>query len=324
MVETIRTRLMFVVALTLLAAVGLVAVSRAAPGRDPVPQAGSPPVVSYQGHVQVDGSPYDGTGYFKFAIVDAAGTTTYWSNDGTGTGGGEPNGGTPLPVLGGLFNVLLGDTALTNMTQALDASAFDGTERYLRVWFSSDGSTYQRLSPDRRIAAVPYALQAQESANADTLDGQDASAFADATHTHSGLLPTGALVLGRSMSETTLIDAGFSYTGIVLERDWSVRRDVPTERKYLTTVAVDGYVYAIGGQGPDPSGCEKTNERYDPATDSWVTRAAMPTGRQFPAAAVVDGVIYVVGGFCTGAGTANEAYDPDTDSWEETLATMPT
>ena len=46
-------------------------------------QAGSPSVVSYQGNVTVGGSVYNGSGYFKFAVVNAAGDSTYWSNDGT-------------------------------------------------------------------------------------------------------------------------------------------------------------------------------------------------------------------------------------------------
>jgi len=143
-------------------------------------QGGAPTVVSYQGQVTVGGTLYDGTGYFKFAVVNAAGDTTYWSNDATAAG--EPATAVVLTVSNGLFNVLLGDTALANMT-ALPASAFDGAERYLRVWFSSDGSSFDLLSPDRRIAAAPYALQAEEAANsatagdADTVDGQHASAF---------------------------------------------------------------------------------------------------------------------------------------------------
>lgn len=146
----------------------------------PLLASGSPEVVSYQGQVTVSGSPYNGTGYFKFAVVDGSGNTSYWSNDGTSSGGAEPTAAVQLGVNEGLFNVLLGDTNLSNMT-SLSASAFDGTDRYLRVWFSSDGSSFTQLSPDRRVASVPYALQAEEAAtagNADTLDGSDSSAFA--------------------------------------------------------------------------------------------------------------------------------------------------
>ncbi len=139
-------------------------------------QSGSPAIVSYQGKVAVDGKPYTGDGYFKFAVVNQAGSVTYWSNDGSSWAGGRPTNSVLLPVVNGLFNGLLGDTSLGGMTQPLNASVFDGTDRYLRVWFSDDGTTFTRLAPDWHITAVPYALQAEEARNADTLDGQHSSA----------------------------------------------------------------------------------------------------------------------------------------------------
>jgi hypothetical protein len=139
--------------------------------------AGSPEVVSYQGKVLVGGVPYTGAGYFKFAIVDAAGTTSYWSNDGTSSSGGQPASAVHLSVNNGLFTVLLGDTTLGGMTQPLSGEVFVGTERYLRVWFCSYNVSFMQLSPDQRIAAVPYALQAAEALNAAQLDGQPGSAY---------------------------------------------------------------------------------------------------------------------------------------------------
>jgi hypothetical protein len=149
------------------------------------PQAGAPTVVSYQGQVIVSGVAYTGTGYFKFKIVDQpACTIVYWSNDGSGTSGdcSASTDAVSLGVSNGLFSVLLGDTTVTHMT-ALPASVFGGTVRYLRVWFSSTGSagSFVHLAPDRRIAAVPYALQAT---NVDYLDGQDSADFATALHNH--------------------------------------------------------------------------------------------------------------------------------------------
>lgn len=114
----------------------------------------------------VDGVVYAGpTGYFKFAVVDAVGTTTYWSSNGSFVNSSEPTAAVSLAVGNGLFNVLLGDPLLMD---ALPAAVFSST--------GATGS-FTRLNPDRRIAAAPYALQAQETANADTLDGQHASAF---------------------------------------------------------------------------------------------------------------------------------------------------
>lgn len=135
----------------------LLAGSDSAFARPPV-QAGAPTMISYQGQVTVNGEPYNGTGYFKFAVVDAGGTS-YWTND--GTTGGEPSAAVTLPVTNGLFTVLLGDAGM----EPLPASAFAGPERYLRVWFKGDGATFARLTPDQRIAAVPYALQAAQVAN---------------------------------------------------------------------------------------------------------------------------------------------------------------
>ena len=170
-----KVRFTLVLALVLLGGVALVAVTQAVPGNAPLAQGGAPAVVAYQGEVHVGVTPYAGEGYFKFAVVNSGGSTTYWSNDGTSSGGNPPTEVVTLTLTEGLFSVLLGDTTLDGMTQPLTADVFDQPDRYLRVWFSSDSITFDQLVPDTRIAAVPYALQAQEAADADTVDGLHAS-----------------------------------------------------------------------------------------------------------------------------------------------------
>jgi hypothetical protein len=141
-----------------------------------IQQSRAPPVIAYQGEVRVDGAPYTGDGHFKFAVVNAAGSAAYWSNDGTSSGGGEPTAAVGLVVSEGVFSVLLGDTTLGGMKQALAAEVFSQPDRYLRVWLSTSvGGPVSRLTPDTRIAAVPYALQAQEAVDVDTVDGLHAS-----------------------------------------------------------------------------------------------------------------------------------------------------
>src|SRR5690349_2541319 len=74
-----------------------------------------PQIINYQGRVVVGTTNFNGTGQFKFALVNAAGTTTFWSNDNTSVNGSEPTNAVSLGVSNGLYSVLLGDTSLSNM-----------------------------------------------------------------------------------------------------------------------------------------------------------------------------------------------------------------
>jgi hypothetical protein len=214
--------------LALLAGAVLVVVIRAAPERSPLAQGGAPAVISYQGEVRVSGAPYSGDGHFKFAVVNAAGNASHWSNDGTSAAGSEPSSAVQLAVDRGLFNVLLGDTALGGMTQPLSATAFALPDRYLRVWFSaSAGGPFAQLAPDTRIAAVPYALQAQEAVDADTVDGKHASQ------------------LGPSHYQNVVIVAksGGDYTSVQAAMD-SIT-DAAADNPYLVRVAPGVYNEAV-------------------------------------------------------------------------------
>ena len=181
-----RRRILTFVTLALVMALcsGAISTANADQSRQDVPQAGGPQVVSYQGQVVVNGVPFTGTGYFKFALTDGA--TTFWTNDGTASG--QPATAVALSISNGLFNVLLGDTSITHMV-TLPATAFSGTSRSLRVWFSTNNSTFTQLTPDQRVASVPYALQAEDS---NTLDGIHAGSFATSTHDHWGQTWTGS------------------------------------------------------------------------------------------------------------------------------------
>jgi hypothetical protein len=125
-----------------------------------------PQLMNYQGRVAVDGTNFDGTGLFKFALVSGDGATTYWSNNGTSSNGAEPSAAVSLSVTKGLYSVLLGDTSLTNMTSPVPATVFAAnSDVRLRVWFNDGSHTTQQLSPDQRIAAVGYAMVAASVAD---------------------------------------------------------------------------------------------------------------------------------------------------------------
>lgn len=118
-----------------------------------------PLIISYQGRVAVGSTNFNGPAAFKFALIDASGTTTYWSNNGTSVAGSEPSAAVTLTVTNGLYSVLLGDATLTNMT-AIPSSVFSNDFVRLRVWFNDGINGSQLLAPDQRIAAVGYAMMA--------------------------------------------------------------------------------------------------------------------------------------------------------------------
>jgi hypothetical protein len=122
-------------------------------------EAAVPHLLNHQGLIAVDGESFEGNGLFKFALVNADATISYWSNDGTSTAGSEPANAVTLPVTQGLYAVLLGDASLTHMA-AIPASVFSNDDVRLRVWFSDGLNHSQLLAPDQRLAAIAYALAA--------------------------------------------------------------------------------------------------------------------------------------------------------------------
>jgi hypothetical protein len=115
----------------------------------------APPLINYQGRVAVDGVNFDGPGQFRFALVNADASESFWSNDGTSVAGSEPAAAVPLPVSKGLYSVLLGDIALANMT-AIPTTAFSNADVRLRVWFDDGVNAVQLLTPDQRLAPAAY------------------------------------------------------------------------------------------------------------------------------------------------------------------------
>jgi energy-converting hydrogenase Eha subunit A len=117
----------------------------------------------------------------------------------------------------------------------------------------------------------------------------------------------------------------------VIENSWTQMAPMPTPRSALGVAAVDGKIYAIGGNSWKLEGDTGTNEMYDPVTDTWTTKAPMPTPRAYFGIVAYQNKIYCLGGL-SGNSTrtesswkgciANEVYDPTTDTWE-TKAPMP-
>jgi hypothetical protein len=220
----------------LLVTLGLAALSAAAQ---------VPGIISHQGKVMVNGTNYTGSGQFKFALVNAAGTTTYWSHDGSSTGGAAPASAVTLPVARGVFSVNLGDTTVANMTQAIPASVFTNGAVYLRTWFNDGADGSQLLAPDRQIVSVGYALAAGSYVETDPVfassvaysitSGQVANwntAYSWGNHATFGYL--------TSYTETDPVFAASAAHGIGVGDITAWNAKVPSTRTISTTAPLTG------------------------------------------------------------------------------------
>lgn len=122
-----------------------------------------PQRINYQGYLtDSGGNPIDRTVSIVFSIYDVAtGGTALWSETQNS-----------VVVSGGLFSVQLGSVN--------PLPSFSGSPRYLGIKVGAD----PEMTPRQLLASAPYALNAATATNADTVDGQHASAFASTAHHH--------------------------------------------------------------------------------------------------------------------------------------------
>jgi hypothetical protein len=105
---------------------------------------------SYQGRVRVQGQAFTGTGQFKFAILNTAGSATLWTNDGTAMTGGQPTASCSAQVADGVFSVMVGDPLLG--MAPINSSIFSSrTPLKLRTWFSNGSLGFEQLHPDDNL-----------------------------------------------------------------------------------------------------------------------------------------------------------------------------
>ena len=126
-----------------------------------------PQIINYQGHISVGDSNFNGSGQFKFVLVDGGsnGTfNTFWSNDGSSGGGSQPASSVLVPVNQGFFTIALGDSTVSNMVPVL-ATIFTNPVVNLRIWFSDGTNGTRLLVPDQRLTSVGYALMANSAVN---------------------------------------------------------------------------------------------------------------------------------------------------------------
>lgn len=293
-------------------------------------------MINYQGRIAVGGTNFNGTGQFEFSLVNSNGTVTFWSNDGTGSGGGQPTTPVSLNVTKGLYSVQLGDTTLANMT-AVPAALFTNTDVRLRVWFNDGVNGFQLLSPDERIAAVGYAMMAATVPDGSITTSKLAAGAITANQLAPGAALTnlqasgqagvasGGIVLSTSANATNLLNAGYvrvpslRVDGAV--EKWETVSRYPYPNPYspgpvsANTALWDGTEMIVWG-GSSSTGDTTTDVnvggRYYPATDSWLpTSTNVPPGSS--QTAVWSGSDMILWGGTLGI--QGWRYNPVSDSW---------
>lgn len=109
--------------------------------------------------------------------------------------------------------------------------------------------------------------------------------------------------------------------------EWRRAAPVPVPRGHLGGVALDGYLYALGGTvRHDPrQASRRAVHRYDPVADRWTEVSSLPTPRSHFEAATFTfkDQIWIVGGWNLSAERRAvgdiSVYDPRTDRWTTVL-----
>jgi hypothetical protein len=206
----------------------------------PLSQVGTtlPGTISYQGLVYSGGDAFDGDGYFKFALVNSAGTSAYWANDGTGlsTAPFTPTNHITLTVSSGLFNVRLGDTSIAGMTESITESVFIAAGRSLRVWFNDGAAGWQRLTPDTPLDSMPWALSAANlnSANTFTAGPQ--------TINTGGASNNGLIIKGANSQSANLVELRNSTDSVLAKFTYDGRLQIGGSNDYAQMYAQKSFV----------------------------------------------------------------------------------
>lgn len=107
---------------------------------------------------------------------------------------------------------------------------------------------------------------------------------------------------------------------------WTAKAPMPNPRNHVAAAAVDGKVYAIGGQynENESSGLQSDVHRYDPAANTWQKVASLPVARSHSVAVVQGGQLLVVGGTLPGnvASPDVTSYSPRDNVWSK-LPSLP-
>lgn len=274
-----------------------------------------PVTFHFQGHLLVDGAAFEGTAYFKFALLDGDGAIR-WANAGVDSND-EPEGSVALEMARGVYSVALGETAISGMA-AIDPSVFDADSLALRVWFSTaEDGTFEQLSPDNPLGSVAFAARA---ATADTV-----TALPEAIVTTESLsaelqdLLSRVAVISTDPDDSSLESLGFDRFLSLEADEWRAGAtvDAPLGRTGHTAVWTGAEWMVWGGR----AGARRYLDSggiYNASSDLWslISPVNAPTARS-DCMSVWDGSRMLVWGGRDRDGrlATGGVFDPSTGGW---------
>ena len=203
-----------------------------------------------------------------------------------------------------------------------------------KTW--TPGAEFPARNESRPAGVIDCKLYFIGKGESSTLYGVDVYDLETASWTRKATVPVqmGADSVG-SVNGKVYTLGGWPCLPLVQEYDpvtdtWTRKADMPTPRRSLAVAAMNGRLYAIGGWSADNwsnlgNGALKSNEEYDPTTDTWRVRAPMNVARWWPGACAVGGTLYAAGGIRGYPWSVScdpgdcyagvEAYDPMADKW---------
>ena len=289
---------------------------------------------TYQGRLNDNGSPANGTYDLQFAIYDASSGPNLVAG---------PVTNSPTVISNGIFVVTLD----------FGPGVFTGADRWLEIGVRTNpGSSFTIVSPRQKLTATPYSItainvtgpingglivngtitSAQLAAGAVTssniANGSITAAQLAAGAVASNLFSSGqsgvaggGIVLSENPNNTALLNAGYVRIGKVdlVPESWTANAAGPpdigatAERSDHTAVWTGSEMIIWGGYS---GGYRNDGLRYNPATDSWTatSKTGAPSGRS-KHSAVWTGTQMIVWG---GPDNRGGRYNPASDTWAAT------
>ncbi len=304
----------------------------------------SAPRLSVTGRILVDGNAFTGSGAFRFALIDGAGSLV-WASDGSTfpAATGAPAAAVTVPVVSGQYALQLGDASLANMTTLPPPGTLYRSRLVLHTWFSDGSHGVQKIGTEP-LTTVAYSLMAltipDGSATTESLAPGSAttSALAPAAITSDrippaaaqaalaasdlGQVPVNGIILSDDPVSPSLQAAGFTrllYKDTVTPSGWTQKSGTgaPSARARHTAVWTGSEMIIFGGL--DAAGVPlATGARYNPATDTWTALpTAGATAHAFHTAVWTGTEMIVYGGLATASvrTSAGEKFNPATGTW---------